>query len=86
MAMLLLDLQSQNLPLGNGCFLCVGSADTWFPFRTDAMGNLRFAVNIPRDQRLLGMDLYGQFAVLDPTGPLAGMATLSQGLHVLIGK
>lgn len=86
LAFLLLGLQRQDLPLGGGCHLLVGGIGAQVACSTDRDGRVRLGTNLPNDARLLGLNLFGQFAVLHAGGPVAGLGTASQGVHVLVGR
>jgi hypothetical protein len=43
-------------------------------------------LSIPNDPRLVGVMLFGQWAVADPQGQLRGFAALSDGLLMRLGR
>jgi len=83
---LLLDLQRRDVALGGGCRALVGPDAFWCMGTTDGGGAARLGMRIPNDQNLAGLHLRGQFAVLEVGGPLGGIGTATQGVHVLIGR
>jgi hypothetical protein len=41
---------------------------------------------VPNAAAFVGMELFGQTAVLDPGGGFLGLVSLSQGLHLVVGS
>lgn len=77
---------SLNLPLGSGCALLVGGLSGSLVAATDGIGDASLLLAVPPQRVLLGLQLYCQAAVLDPTGgPLQGVS-LSSGLRLRLGR
>lgn len=74
-----------STPIGP-CTLELASPISFGAMTTGANGRAEFALPIPRDPTLIAMSVYVQGAVLEPAGPLLGVASLTQALHVLIGQ
>ena len=75
-------------PHAGGCTLLVGQRfNPLFSVSTDANGNAERAFWLNPEANFIraGIDLYGQWAVLDPGGGALGTWALSDGLHVLPG-
>jgi ELWxxDGT repeat protein len=83
-AILLLDLTSMPLQIG-GCTLFVLPLVT-FGAVTDAVGSARFPLPLPDDPSVVGVDLFGQWAVVDPAGSLFGALALSDALRVTLER
>lgn len=79
-----LSLRQQSLALGGGCTLYV--ADPLVPLGVVSNGagfaSVRFA--IPPDPVLRGLTIYAQAVVVDPSGPVAGLA-FSAGRRLISG-
>lgn len=86
LCLLLLGLDRNDVPLGNSCRLLVGGANVCTFGLTDGAGTAAFAMPLPNNPSLAGLHLWGQFAVFEAGGPLAGLGTSSPGLHLLIGR
>jgi hypothetical protein len=56
------------------------------PVFTDAAGFARTPLPIPGNTRYAGLQLFGQWAVFDPSGPLRQGASLSDGLRMQLGN
>lgn len=56
------------------------------PASTNAAGVGTNPVSIPANPALVGASLYFQYLILDPAGPLNGLATLTGGLRAQIGN
>jgi hypothetical protein len=54
--------------------------------QTTAVGGGSVTLSIPNDPRLVGVMLFGQWAVADPQGQLRGFAALSDGLLMRLGR
>ena len=54
--------------------------------QTDTAGHAQTPVPIPMIPSLVGASLYAQGLVINPAGPLAGVADATNGLRVLIGQ
>ncbi len=57
-------------------------------FLTNASGNGGFAVAVPNDPVLMGLSLYAQIAVVDPSGqalPEFGGVSLTRGVRLIFG-
>jgi hypothetical protein len=76
-----------NISLGGGCRLLVD-----FPYVllsaafVDVAGNAATTMAIPNNPNLIGYNLFFQWAVLDPVGPLFGDFALSNGLQMQVGN
>jgi hypothetical protein len=54
--------------------------------QTTVVGGGTVTLAIPNDPRLVGVMLFGQWAVADPQGQLRGFAALSDGLLMRLGR
>ncbi len=84
-ALLVLGFASLGLPAGPGCTL-LPTADLQLVLATTGSGTLFQPVPIPVNLDLLGLSLLAQYAVYDPSGAAFGTFSLSDGLHILIGR
>lgn len=73
-----------TLPLGNGCTWFLGFHLLLAPATTSSLGHADFAVSIPFDLALRGLDVHMQAAVLDTPLPPIGLA-LSSALTLRLG-
>jgi hypothetical protein len=53
---------------------------------TSASGFATAGLAVPVAPSLVGIELFGQYLVIDPAGPFLGFATLSDGLGLLLGN
>ena len=81
---LFLGSSKTNLPLGGGCSLLTSPVVS-VPGLTDAGGSGAVPIPIPADPVFKGGQVLFQYFIADPAGAFAGLGTLSDGLHVLIG-
>jgi ELWxxDGT repeat protein len=79
-----LGLAGLDLPLGNGCSVLVDAVVTDAAI-TSPLGTLQLNTLIPNDAALVGLSVFGQFAVLDGNGAFANFLSLSGGLQALVG-
>jgi hypothetical protein len=79
----LLAPDTQALQLGGGCTLYLKGSLMPFFAAANAAGFASVKLSIPFDPSLRG-NIYAQGAVVDPVGPVAGLA-LSNGLRLAIG-
>ena len=56
------------------------------PVPVGATGRAVTPLPIPTDPALAGLQLFGQYAVADPQGQLFGLASLSDGLRMVLGN
>jgi len=54
-------------------------------FVTDVVGRASAPVPIPNDPGFLGAEFHAQWLVVEPGGPVFGVASMSTALHLLIG-
>ena len=75
------------IPLGSGCSLWIAPSTFVVALagQADGYGLVRFGLQIPSDETLLGLELASQGVVMDPTGPLGGIS-LTNGLRFTIGE
>jgi hypothetical protein len=86
-AVMLLGAKRGSVALGGGCFLWLSlPIPLALSTLTDAGGSASIGLPIPNGIELLGAELFLQWAVADPSGAFAGVASLSDGLHVVIGN
>jgi ELWxxDGT repeat protein len=83
-AFLFVGFSATDLVLGSGCVLYVNLSPVFLGFATatDGSGNGFVPVPVPGEPLLAGHQLFAQFAVLDPAGPLSGLA-LTSGLKIV---
>lgn len=75
----------QNLPLGHGCTMLVGTAVATRAGTAGPDGLLRFPLPMPNAPSLRGVEFVAQAAVWNPPQSLLGSATLTAGLRITIG-
>ena len=75
-----------DVQIGNGCTLLTDTIGPWFSGLTDGQGATTWPLPIPPDPRLVGERFHMQGACALPGGPLAGIAGLTRGLAVMIGR
>jgi ELWxxDGT repeat protein len=86
-AVLLAHYSSTPLDVGGGCVLYPTlPVLIVLATPTDGAGSGIIGLSIPNDPSLVGGSLHSQWVVADPNGALFGIASLSDGLHVLIGN
>lgn len=69
-----LSAASMSQPLGGGCTLYLADFDVQLAEVTNAFGHANVPLPIPFDNALRSQTFYAQGAVLDPGGPLGGIA------------
>lgn len=74
-----------STPLGGGCTLLLRTAVHCGDATTSSAGGASFVVPIPDRPELLGLEVFWQAVALEPGGPLAGVAALTNGLRVRVG-
>ncbi|HEX5052435.1 MAG TPA: ELWxxDGT repeat protein [Planctomycetota bacterium] len=85
-AVLAAGFAATNIPLGT-CHVLVLPPIVLLPtVFLDPTGAGATPLSIPNDPSLAGTLLYGQYLVIDATGPFLGFASLSDGLAMLIGN
>ena len=71
----------------DGCRVLIGLPYTNLPLLvTDATGRGRTPVPIPANPTFVGAQLFAQYLVFDPNGPLFGDFALSEGLYLRLGN
>jgi ELWxxDGT repeat protein len=71
----------------DGCRVLIGLPYTNLPLLvTDANGRGRTPVPIPANPAFVGAQLFAQYLVFDPNGPLFGDFALSEGLYLRLGN
>jgi hypothetical protein len=79
-------LAPSNLVI-DGCRVLLGLPFTNLPVViTSPTGTARTPLPIPGNPALLGFQLFAQYVVVDPNGPLLGEFALSDGLWVRVGQ
>ena len=76
--------QQQNFPLGGGCTAYVNGTIVTLPVASNAFGFATTQLAVPLDITMRGAQLFGQALVLDPQGPVAGLA-FSAGRGFVVG-
>lgn len=83
---LVLGLAAQNVDLGNGCRALI-ALDLGVLFAPANTGGIaRFALPIPNDPGLLGVQFTAQGAVLDPAASPLGSFVLTAGRRMFVGE
>jgi ELWxxDGT repeat protein len=86
LATLCLGLAPSSLTL-DGCRILLAAPFQSLPFvATDAAGQARTAFPVPSSPTFQGLQLFAQYAVLDPAGALFDGIALSEGLWLRIGS
>jgi hypothetical protein len=75
----------QNLPLGQGCTMLVGTPVATRAGTAGPGGTLRFPLALPNDPSLRGVEIVAQGAVWNPPQSLLASFTLTAGLQVVLG-
>ncbi len=84
-AALLIAQRRTNISLAGACRLLVDSPDLTVGLTTDGSGGASVPLPVPLAIELTGGSLYAQWIAAMPGGPVFGIATLSDGLEVLLG-
>ena len=82
-AILFYGLTKADVPLPGGCFLHVLDFLVVTTTPTNPAGTGTVFFSLPADPNLLGAQLFGQYAVLDPRGALLDLLSVSGGLRVV---
>jgi hypothetical protein len=85
-ALLLANFTRTDLPLSAACTVHPTLPAISLQGLTTANGMAAMPVPVPSATSLIGLDLYFQWAVLDPLGAFANLLAFSDGLRVRIGK
>lgn len=83
---MLLSATSSAVSLGGGCTLLPQSPLIPLTGSTDSVGTARAPLPIPNVPQLAGVELFVQFAVVDPAGAFRGVGAFSNGLHLVVGR
>ncbi len=84
-AALLIAQRRTNISLAGACRLLIDSPDLAIGLTTDGSGGASVPLPIPLAIELTGGSLYAQWIAATSGGPVFGIATLSDGLEVLLG-
>ena len=83
-AALFLSATEADLPVG-ACRLLLGAGLFALPPTvTDTTGRATMNLPIPADPTIAGLQIYGQYIIVDPNGLLFGNLSMSDGIRVLI--
>ena len=86
-ALLFLGRGSWDVPLGGGCSSLVAAPYLHVAVAaTDGAGAATLPIAVPADPLLAGAEVDLQFLVVDPAGALNGLASLTQGLLLVLGR
>jgi ELWxxDGT repeat protein len=80
-----ISLAWQRNPNASGCVPAIAPAASLLVI-VDPAGTASLALQVPNAAAFVGMELFGQTAVLDPGGGFLGLVSLSQGLHLVVGS
>jgi ELWxxDGT repeat protein len=69
-----------------GCTLHVLDPFVLLTALTDTAGEARVPLPIPNVRQMAGADVFAQCVVADPAGAFFGIATFTDGLHLVIGR
>jgi hypothetical protein len=69
----------------SGCVVAVGPPIVQVPLLVGTTGEATARVPIRNEPQYLGVRLYAQWAVVDPSGALFGVIALSDGHHIHVG-
>jgi len=72
--------------LGSGCTLYEGLPHVPIAIAIPLSGFMNIQLGIPNSTVLLGVELFGQALIADPSGAYSGLASFSNGLAILVGK
>lgn len=80
----MLGVTQLNAVLPGGCFLYVDPLIQLFTV-TDTTGFATIGLPVPDETRLIGLDLLGQWFVLDAGGQILGLVSASDGFRFVVG-
>jgi len=84
-ATIFLGFAPTSLPIGGGCTLWVAGPPIALNTATTPAGTATMPLSVPNNPRLIGLMLFGQWAILDPNGAWLGIVSLSGALRYVVG-
>jgi hypothetical protein len=84
----LLGVDSGNTTLSwlNGCLVWLGPNTSWTVLAGDAAGFRAVPWPVPANPALRGVRLFAQALVVEPGGPLYGIANLTNSVDLIVGN
>ena len=85
-AALLVHTSRMDVPLGGGCTLYPSLPAFGVNLTIGPAGAASVSLPIPDTPSAIGVEIFFQYAIVDPLGAYLNLANLSDGLRIVIGK